>query len=324
MKNAYTKHSWMKCKLSLILLLLLALNVSGQQSISWINKNAYELKSGTSPANDDLAFLFNKLRDKNVIGLGEASHGTREFYIQKARMIEFLISNCGFKSLTIEAQKTLIEPINNYLQTGEGNLKELMKQMALYSTEEIYNLFQWIRLYNKEIAPENRVVLIGFDDEGYWSDPISRDKFMAENVVNSFKAKERKTIVWTHNVHLVKDTTSKYLGLGSYLKEQFGTQFYAIGFDTYQGSVNVLNNGEFDEHTFQAKDNSLSKLLAQGKYSSFFLPFDNNCPLKGVTSLITNIYSNWQEPNPLPIRPALDFDALVFIRDTSASRRLSQ
>ncbi|WP_246254211.1 erythromycin esterase family protein [Pedobacter foliorum] len=134
----------------------------------------------------------------------------------------------------------MIVPINIYLQTGEGNLKELMKHMALYSTEEIYNLFQRIRKYNKDKASEDKVVLIGLDREDYWGDPYTRDKFMTENLIKSYEAKKRKTIVWAHNTHIMKDTTSNSLAMGSYLNQHFKNEFYAISFDTFKGAVNIL------------------------------------------------------------------------------------
>lgn len=52
----------------------------------------------------------------------------------------------------------------------------------------------------------------------------------------------------------------------------------------------------------------------------FFIDFsipDN--PLTGKVNKITNLYSNWQTPVPLPVKLASDFDALIFIRETTAS-----
>jgi erythromycin esterase-like protein len=324
MKNAYSTQHLMKFTASFIFVLLFAFTATGQDSLTWINKNAYELKSGSSSASNDLSFLLKELSGKSVVGLGEASHGTREFYDQKTRIIAYLINQCNFKLLSFECPQSLIAPINTYVQTGEGNLKELMANMALYSTEEIYNLFQLIRQYNNGKASDEKVLLTGFDHPDYWSDPYTRDKYMTENLIKTYEVKKSKTIVWTHNVHMVKDTIANPLTMGSYLSKHFGNAFYAIGFDTFKGTVNVLNDGQFEEHAFQAKESTFSTLLAQAKYKSFFLPFPIKSPFTGTTSLITNIYSNWQAFKPLAIKPGLDFDGIIFIKDTSASVKLSQ
>ncbi len=324
MKNAYSTHHWMKFKISILFLLLFTFTASGQASLSWINKNAYELKSDSDSTNNDLSFLLNELRGKSIVGLGEASHGTREFYVQKTRIIEFLISKCDFKLLAFETPESMMVPINKYLQTGEGNLKELMKDMVLYSTEEIYILFQRIRQYNKDKTSENKVVLIGIDKD-YMSDPYTRDKFMTENLIKSYEPKKSKTIVWAHNVHIMKDTTSNSYALGLYLNQHFKDEFYAIGFDTFKGNVNVLNGSEFETHAFQADESIFSNVLAQATHKSIFLPFRKDGPFTGSAISITNIYSNWQgPPKPIPIKPGIDFDGIIFIRDTSPSIRLSR
>lgn len=322
MKSAYSTYYWMKIKISILFVLLFAFTASGQDSLNWINKNAYELKSDS--INKDLSFLLNELRGKRIVGLGEASHGTKEFYVQKARIIKFLISKCDFKLLAFEVPGSMMVPINKYLQTGEGNLKELMKGMVLYNTEEIYNLFQLIRQYNKGKTSENTVVLIGVDLE-YKGDPYTRDKLMTENLIKSYEPKKSKTIVWGHNVHLMKDTTSNSFAMGLYLNQHFKKEFYSIGFDTFKGTVNVLNEGEFETHTFQAEASSFSNMLAQAKHKSFFLPFHTDSPIYRTTISITNIYANWQgPPKSLPIKLGIDFDGIIFIRDTSPSVRLSR
>lgn len=320
MKNAYSTPRWTRFTISILFLLLFTFIASGQESLNWINGNAYELKSDSDSTNNDLSFLHNELRGKSIVGLGEASHGTREFYVQKARIVEFLISKCDFKLLAFEFQQSLIAPINIYLQTGQGNLKELMKYMALYNTEEIYSLFQRIRKYNKDKTSENRVVLIGVDNKDYWKEPYTRDKLMTENLIKFYEYRKSKTIVWTHNVHIMKDTTSNSFAMGLYLNQCFKNEFYAIGFDTFKGAVNVLDDGEFEVHTFQAEASSFSSMLAQAKYKLFFVPFRKGDPFTGTTTSITNIYSNWQgPPKPLQMKPGVDFDGIIFIRNTSPS-----
>lgn len=296
--------------------LLMAFNATAQtDDLNWINKNAHAL--------DDLSFLSTELGDKTVVGLGEASHGTSEFFTQKARIVEYLVTNAHFKRLLFECPQSLLAPINEVLQSGQGNLEELMKPMALYNTKEIYGLFLWIERYNEGKAAGDKVALDGFDREDYWADPFTRDKYMAENVVKAYEAGKYKTIVWAHNVHILKDTTNKYPAMGLYLEQRFGAAFYAIGFDTYEGAVNVLHDGEFEAHTFNGVPGSFSGTLAKAGLGAFFLPLEKG-PLTGTTVAVTNFYSNWQGFKPLPVVPGADLDALVFIRQTSASVKLGE
>lgn len=316
----------MRVFLAVVLVLTATFGFSQNKAIKWINKNAHPIKSDHSNV-DDFSFLKSELKDKTVVALGEASHGTHEFFFQKGRMIKFLITKLGYKTLGFEFPESFITPVNQYLQGEKDDLKKIMDNFFMYQTEEIYNIFQWIKEYNNTQAKENKVVVFGYDKEDYQSRPLERDKLMAENAINYLKPRPAKSIFWAHNVHLGKDTTmARFEAMGYHLKKEYGNQYYALCFDTYQGTVNVLSDGAFEKHEFTAAINSFSELFATAKYASFYVSFLKENPLNGQRNLITNIYSNW-DPNPqkkksLPMKPGIDFDGLFFIKTTSASKKL--
>jgi erythromycin esterase-like protein len=158
-------------------------------------------------------------------------------------------------------------------------------------------------------------------DEGTrLGDPLARDPFMADNIGTYQQLHPGKTMLWGHNVHLAKDTTmTGYRGTGYYLRRHYGPSYYALGFDTYQGQVNVLAKGEFVAESFTAQPTSFSALLAQAKYPAFFLSLQSAQPLGAANRLITHINSTWSKQRELPMRPGIDFDGLVFVRQTTAS-----
>lgn len=307
---------------TLFLLTILTTSLHAQDSsIDWINKNAYQLNSDSISDGQDLQFLSKELKNRRIIGLGEASHGTQEFYYQKRRIVQHLVSKDNFKIIGFECPQTSIEPINQYIQNASGNLSEMLKPMGLYNSDEMYKLCQWLLVYNKKESSDNKVRLIGFDSEEYWGNPLMRDQLMAENFTKTLKVRNHKTILWSHNLHLAKDTTmANYKAMGWYLKKEFGNQYYVIGFDTYKGNVNVLNNGKLEKHHFEGNENTFSSIFAKAKFPAFFIDFlKTPNPLINTTNSITNIYSKWQEPKPLPIIPGSDFDGIIFIRETTAS-----
>nr|MBC7612434.1 erythromycin esterase family protein [Pseudopedobacter sp.] len=306
------------------LLFLTTATVYGQDStINWLNKNCQPLKFDTTSNDDDeLHFLNKLLKDKTIIGLGEASHGTREFYYQKSRIVEYLVQKEGYKMLALEAPSNIVAPINKYIQEGEGDLKSMLKSMGLYNSKEMYNLCVWLKGFNKVKSTNEKVEIIGFDSEGYWQDPFTRDELMAGSFIKKYAINKFKTILWAHNLHIAKDVTmAKYKAMGYYIKKEFGDNFYAIGFDTYKGSVNVLNNnGELESHEFAGNEDTFSTLFAKVEYPQFFIDLTKeNNPLTNSVNKITNIYSNWKTPTPLPIRIGSDFDGIIFIRESSAS-----
>lgn len=55
-----------------------------------------------------------------VVALGEATHGTREFFQMKHRILEFLVREMGFTTFGIEATCAESNRVNDYVHTGVG------------------------------------------------------------------------------------------------------------------------------------------------------------------------------------------------------------
>lgn len=156
-------------------------------------------------------------------------------------------------------------------------------------------------------------------------DPLARDNFMAENINEFQKENKLKTIIWGHNVHLAKDTTmAQCRGMGYHLKQNYRDAYYALIFDTFKGSVNVLSGEDFEKHSFETSESSLSAVFARAKYPAFFMSLKNSDgnPFYNVSADVTNIFANWNNRRTLPMRPGIDFDGLIFIKETTASETL--
>ena len=52
--------------------------------------------------------------------MGEATHGTREFFKTKHRMLEFLVEKMGFTVFAIEANWPESLAVNDYVLNGNG------------------------------------------------------------------------------------------------------------------------------------------------------------------------------------------------------------
>lgn len=311
-----------------ICLLLFSIVITGYSQdagTKWINENAYVVNADTAASTADLHFLSTELKNNTVFGLGEASHGTKEFFNQKRRIIEYGIVHLDYKRIGFEFRESYIAPLNQYLVNGTGDLKTLMEDMVLYNTAEIYQLFQFIQQYNTTQPASKKVSVFGFDREEYAADPLSRDKLMAENIVSEQSSHQQKTIIWAHNVHIAKDTTmAQFKAMGYYLQQHFGANFYVLGFDTFKGSVTVITAGGLAKQDFETEKGSFSEIFAQANHPAYYLPFNKKPnPFSGVKNNITNIYSNWTTNRDLPIIPGVDFDAILFIKTTTASNILA-
>ncbi|MCK9424070.1 MAG: erythromycin esterase family protein [Bacteroidales bacterium] len=118
---------------------------------------------------DELIPLGCMLRDKKVVGMGEATHGTREFFNMKAKMFKFLVTYCGYRILAIEATFGGTLKVNDYVLYGKGNVLSAMKGMEFWTwdTEEVKDLIEWIRTYNDGKPDKEKLKFYGFDCQSF-------------------------------------------------------------------------------------------------------------------------------------------------------------
>lgn len=137
-----------------------------QKFIKWIKANAHPIRSlQVRQGNEDLQALSTLLADVQVVGLGEATHGSREFFQLKHRLVSFLVEQMGFTVFALEASYSRCHYVNEYVLTGRGSLDTAvaMQGFTTYRTEEIKDLIEWMRIYNQSMPKEKQVQFVGYD-----------------------------------------------------------------------------------------------------------------------------------------------------------------
>ncbi|UCH94625.1 MAG: erythromycin esterase family protein [Candidatus Aminicenantes bacterium] len=114
---------------------------------------------------NELSFL-DQLSSAKMVGLGEATHGTREFFQMKHRVFQYLVENFNHKAYGFEADFAECIYLNNYVTKGEGDLLDLMRTKMhfwTWRTQEVKELLEWMRNYNTGKSEETKIHYIGFD-----------------------------------------------------------------------------------------------------------------------------------------------------------------
>jgi erythromycin esterase len=136
----------------------------------WLGRQAIPLRSVEAGSGfDDLAPLKPLLKDVRIVGLGEATHGTREFFQFKHRMLEFLVTQMGFTVFAIEASYPGCLPIDDYVMYGKGDPDQALARQGFWTwnTQEVRDLIEWLRRHNAQRPEEKRVHFLGVDMQRY-------------------------------------------------------------------------------------------------------------------------------------------------------------
>lgn len=134
----------------------------------WLTEHARPLGTlAPGGPHEDLEALGDSLRDARIVGLGESTHGTREFFRLKQRIIEFLVREAGFTTLAMEASASAARALDAYVRHGTGDPARLLTRLGYWTwrTEEMLDLVEWLRAHNRGLPEGRRVRFVGTDPQ---------------------------------------------------------------------------------------------------------------------------------------------------------------
>ncbi len=115
---------------------------------------------------NDLTFL-DPVANKPIIGLGESTHGTAEFFNAKRRIFRYLVENHGYRVFAFEADFGESLFVGEAVQEGlKSQIPELMSEKMhfwTWRTREVQNLLEWMSEYNVGKSEEDKVHYMGVD-----------------------------------------------------------------------------------------------------------------------------------------------------------------
>lgn len=128
------------------------------------------------PAIEDKSFAshFDSFADKQIVLLGDGSHGTSEFYRARAEITKRFIQKHGYTMVAVEADWPDAEAIDRYVRMRPGPKAQIggiakgyepFKRFPtwMWRNREMQDLVEWMRDWNKDQPPERRAGFYGLD-----------------------------------------------------------------------------------------------------------------------------------------------------------------
>jgi erythromycin esterase len=134
-----------------------------------LNKAVYPLNES-----NDLYPLLKRIGNARIVMLGEASHGTHEFYSWRTEITKRLIRQKGFNFIAVEGDWPDCYSINRFIKGYDRtNAWSILKQFRrwptwMWSNWEMLALSEWMTQYNTTIQPKQRVGFYGLDVYSLW------------------------------------------------------------------------------------------------------------------------------------------------------------
>ncbi|SFL55069.1 Erythromycin esterase homolog [Paenibacillus sp. 1_12] len=120
--------------------------------------------------------LIDQAGNAKYVLLGEASHGTTEFYSVRAELSKRLILEKGFQFIAVEGDWPSCYTLNRYVKgypDAAVDAKEALKDFNrwpawMWANSEILELAEWLRQYNADKPDKAKVGFYGIDVYSLW------------------------------------------------------------------------------------------------------------------------------------------------------------
>src|SRR5215211_70506 len=157
---------------------------------------AEEVRQFNHPLNtkEDLEPLIERIGDAHFVLLGEASHGTSEYYQWRARLSSRLIAEKGFRFVAVEGDWPDCYRVNRYVK-GYGEAGENARDVLhafnrwptwMWANWEIVAFAEWMRTFNNNKF--NKAGFYGLDVYSLWESMESILKYLEDKDLQAAQA----------------------------------------------------------------------------------------------------------------------------------------
>jgi erythromycin esterase len=124
----------------------------------------------------DLDPLLDRIGDARYVLLGEASHGTSEFYTWRTEISRRLMEERGFSFIAVEGDWPDCYRVNRWvkwLDDTTSSAQDVLHAFErwptwMWANREVVELAEWMRGYNRRLNAERRVGFYGLDVYSLW------------------------------------------------------------------------------------------------------------------------------------------------------------
>ncbi len=150
-----------------------------------------------SPA--DLEPLYDRIAHARVVLLGEASHGTHEYYTWRADISKRLIAEHGFSFVAVEGDWPDCYRVNRFVKGFAGAAADAREALEtfrrwptwMWANEEILDFITWMHGYNSGRPEDRRAGFYGLDVYSLWDSLYEVIGYLRKNVPEAVPAARR-------------------------------------------------------------------------------------------------------------------------------------
>lgn len=138
---------------------------------------------------EDLGPLLERIGDARIVCIGEASHGTHEYYAWRASLTKRLIQEKGFDLVAVEGDWPDCYDVNRSVVSAAGAAPDPEQSLAgfvrwptwMWANHDVLEFTRWLQDLNRSRAAEERVGFFGLDVYSLWESLRAVLDYLAEH-----------------------------------------------------------------------------------------------------------------------------------------------
>jgi erythromycin esterase len=146
----------------------------------------------------DLKPLMDRIGDARIVMLGEASHGTHEYYTWRTHITKKLIEEKGFNFIAVEGDWPDCYRLNRFVKGYDVANKSAYTVLQsfnrwptwMWANWEIVALSDWLKKYNKQLPPDKKAGFYGLDVYSLWESMDSIMQYLKKTDPAALKVAE--------------------------------------------------------------------------------------------------------------------------------------
>jgi len=164
-----------------------------REVVNSIKQLAYPLQSKA-----DLQPLFNRIGDARIVMLGEASHGTHEYYTWRSHISKRLIEEKGFNFIAVEGDWPDCYRLNRFVKGYDADNKSAFNVLHafnrwptwMWANWEIVALADWLQKHNKGLPADKKAGFYGLDVYSLWESMDSIMQYLKKTDIAALEVAE--------------------------------------------------------------------------------------------------------------------------------------
>jgi erythromycin esterase len=147
----------------------------------------------------DLDVMLERMSSAKVVMLGEASHGTHEYYTWRSYITKKLISEHGFNFIAVEGDWPDCYEVNRFIKHKEHTDKSAADVLRLFdrwpswmwANWEIVSLCEWLHDFNRKRKAEAMAGFYGLDVYSLWDSLTAVRQYLQQNDSEALQQAEK-------------------------------------------------------------------------------------------------------------------------------------